>query len=177
MKVNLNDNRYIEILVDEQQNIVIFPISKSEVTEKNSDGTVGEYEYHCAYFPIELKWQYTKEQLAEKIEFGLGEWNKHKCYERFDGKNTLEEKYFGIKGFQNAVRGKKQLYLGWNNIEGKFVSLSLPVKRGYAYYGIKNILLNEKADWIDYAETVLKLLDLDLSKECAFRSFKKQLNI
>ena len=161
MNINLKDGRRINLYVDEEKNIVIFPISKTKETVQLSDGTVA-YKYHTAYFPIELKVPYTAEQLAEKIEYGIEQWNCHECYKYFSGRNTFEEKYYGIKGFKNAIKGKVFLSLGYDEYDGKYVKLFAPMKRGYAYYMMAKKELFEDADWIDFANAVIELMNADI---------------
>lgn len=171
MDVNFENFKWIEILTDEANNIVIFPVSKS--IQKNDD----EYIYRVAYHPIELKDPFDAEELAKKIEIGFNEWNKYECYEHFSGKNTFEEKYYNTKGFKEAIKGKKHLRLGWDDIQGKYVSLSLPCKRGYAYLGIKDVKLPSEASWIDYAKVVIELISMDLTQIRSYKIYKSKLNI
>ena len=164
--------RIVKMLVDENKNIVIFPLSK---VNKNDDDATADYGE--AYFPIELMSPYTVEELAKKIEEGFNEWNKHKCYPEWEGKNTFEEKYYGIKGFKNAVKGKKFLSLHLDNYFGNEVSLMLPMKRGYAYLRIKSICLDDEAECIDFAKAVISLIDLDLETISAYKSQRSKFNI
>ncbi len=170
MKTDLSDFRSIELLEDEKHNIVIFPVSKSD--KLLDDGI--NYEYHTAYYPIELNYPYKAEDLADKIKEGIDLWNKYPC---FNQKNTFEEKYYEIKGFKNAVFGKKYISLGWNDFEGKYISLMLPLKRGYGYMGIETISLKEDANYLDYSNAVIDLLNLDIAKHARFKLYKKMLNI
>lgn len=66
MKVNYEDFRTIIILVDQQKNIVIFPMSKTDYPIELADGTMIEYLYLPAYYPIELNYPYTATELAKK---------------------------------------------------------------------------------------------------------------
>lgn len=65
MKVNLADFRTIVLLVDEQKNIVIFPISKSDFPIELADGSFEEFGYLPAYYPIELKYPYDTKDLEK----------------------------------------------------------------------------------------------------------------
>lgn len=171
MENDLKEFRSITMIVDESNNIVIFPVSKSN--ELFEDGE--NYAYHEAYHPIELLAPYNKEELAEKISEGINTWNLYPAYENYTGKNTFEEKYFGIKGFKNAVLGKRLIALGWDDISGKEVNISCPLKRGYGYYCIKIVKLNDDADYLDFADTVIDLISIDLTKESTFKRYKKLL--
>ncbi len=177
MKVDFEDFRSIDMLVDCEKNIVIFPVSKSKLPGTLPDGTIIEDDYLTAYFPIELKYPYTQKELAEKIKYGIEQWNVHECYENFSGRNTFEEKYYGIKGFKNAVKGKLFIDLGWNDILGKYVSLSMPLKRGYAYIGIDDVKLPDDADWMDFADAVIKYINMDLTSLRPYKTYKRDLNI
>ncbi len=173
METNLYDFRSITLLVDESKNVVIFPTSN---LTKEIDKDTGEPAFRTSYYPIELKYPYTLEELADKIEEGIGEWCKHPAYTDFSGKNTFEEKYYGIKGFKNAVRGKRYIGVAWDDIGGKRVSLSLPWKRGYTYMGIKSIKLPPDADWMDFAKAVMELINIDVTTLSSFKTYKKNLN-
>jgi hypothetical protein len=133
MKIDIQDGRDIIILVDENNNIVIFPISALGYEVPDSQGEMYE-PYWPAYFPIEVKHPYTEAELAEKIEYAFSQWCKHPCYDKGrDGKNTFEEKYYGVQGFKNAIKGKRYICAGWNDMVGVRVIISMPLKRGYAY--------------------------------------------
>ncbi|WP_133051128.1 hypothetical protein, partial [Ruminiclostridium hungatei] len=153
MDTDLKNFRYVSLLVDKDKNIVIFPISKSN--KLLDDGV--SYAYYEAYEPIELTYPYESKDLALKIGEGIEAWNEYTPYE---SKKTFEEKYYGIKGFKNASLGKKYITLGWNDIESKYISLGLPLKKGYGYMGIESIKLKEDADYLDYANAVIDLINL-----------------
>ena len=174
MGIEFSNNRAIELFVDDQKNIVIFPKSKSDGSRKEmvKDG------YYVAYYPIELKYPYTAHELAEKIKCGFDEWDKHECYGNYTGRNTFEEKYYGIKGFKNATKGKLNLDIICNNrFLGNKVSLLLPAKRGYAYLGIKSVKLADDADYIDYANAVINLINTDFTSLKSYKVYKSKLNI
>ena len=177
MKVDLKDFRSVEILVNSEKDIVIFPISKTDHPIELADGSIEEFGYMTAYYPIELKNPYTIDALAQKIEFGIEQWDKHKCYENFSGKNTFEEKYYGIKGFKNAVKGNLYITLGWDDIQGKYVSLSVPLKRGYAYIVLDDKRLPDDADWIDFANVVMEYINMDIKELSSFKTYKSKLNL
>ncbi len=174
METDLYEFRSVKLMVDEAKNIVIFPTSN--ITDIISEYT-NEPAYLTAYYPIELKHPYTLEELAAKIEEGIGEWCKHPAYTNFSGKNTFEEKYYGIKGFKNAVRGKRHISVAWDDIGGKRVSLSLPWNRGYTYMGMKHIKLPPDADWMNFAKAVIELINVDVTTLRSFKTYKKDLNL
>lgn len=174
---NLMDGRYINILVNQGKDIVIFPRSKSQKPVELADGTLAEGVYLTAYYPIELKYPYDRNELAEKIEFGIEQWDKHPCYDDDKEKRTFEEKYYGVNGFKKAVKGTLYFDLGWDEIQGKYVALSLPCKRGYAYLVIKREKLSSDATWVDFADTVINFINMDLNEIDSFKRFKKSLNI
>ncbi len=173
MKVNFKDFRYIKILADQTKDIVIFPIGIVELI----DGSDAEFEYNVAYYPIELKYPYTATELAVKIQYGIEQWGMHKCYDDFSGKNTFEEKYYGIKGFKNAVKGNLYFRLGWDDIQGKYVSLLMPLKRGYAYIGLDKTQLSDEADWLDFANAIIEYINMDITKLKTFKTYKSKLNL
>ncbi len=177
MKVNFEDFRRIDMLVDCEKNIVIFPTSKSKLPITLADGTITEDLYLTAYYPIELKSPYTQEELAEKIEYGIKQWNVHECYDDSVEKRTFEEKYYGVKGFKNAVKGKLYISLGWDDIQGKYVSLCVPWKSGYAYMGLDHVKLPDDADWMDFADAVIKYINMDLTTLKSYKTYKRDLNI
>ncbi len=177
MKVNFEDFRSITILVDTEKNIVIFPISWSDVPHELPDGSIDDGGYFEAYYPIELKYPYTKEALAEKIQYGIELWNVHPCYLREKhGNVTFEAKYKGIKSFRKAVKGFLYMSLGWNDISGKYVSLFVPWKSAYAYIGIDDTKLEDDADWLDFAEVVMKYVNMDVTTLNSFKISKRSIN-
>ena len=161
MEVNYNDERCIDIIVDENKNIVIFPSSESKIPFTKADGSVQYGVYLVAYHPIELFFPYTNEELAEKIKYGIEQWGIHECYTDKYKTGTFEEKYYSVKGFKKAIRGKRYFDLGWNYIQKKYVSFSLPWKSSYSYIGIDTKQLSDNADWLDYANTVIEYINCD----------------
>lgn len=172
MKVDFSESRDIEILVDENKNLIILPFGKYEKIFTHADGTTTDNAYFPACYPIELKFPYTNTELAEKIELGIKEYGKHKCYE-----GVYEEKVYGVKGFKKAMKGKSMIRLGWNFVEGKVVALYYPDKRGYSYTGIQRKILAKDADWMDFADTVLELINLDITTLDKYKTYKSQLNL
>ena len=178
MKVNLADFRTIVLLVDEQKNIVIFPISKSDFPIEFADGSFEEFGYLPAYYPIELKYPYDTKDLAKKIECGIEQWDKHPCYqEKLNNMLTFEEKYYGIKGFKKASKGKLYIRLGWDDIQGKYITLCVPAKRGYAYFGLDDIQLPKDADWSAFADEVIKYVNMDITRLDSFKTYESKLNL
>ena len=174
---NFWDFRTVNIHVNNGKDIVIFPYSKCETAIELADGTLVNGMYIPAYYPIELKYPYTRNELAEKIKYGIEQWDKYPCYDDKKEKQTYEEKYYGINGFKNAVKGNRYFNLGWDELQGKFVTLSLPCKKGYAYLGITERKLSDDADWFDFADIVIELIDMDLSELGTFKTFKSKLNL
>lgn len=171
--LKFTEARDIVLFADENKNIVIFPqsISDGSGIDMIKDGS------YAALYPIELKYPYTATELSEKIEEGFMEWNKHECYNNFSGKNTYEEKYFGIKGFKNAVKGKKYFAVDWGcKFFGNSIRFQMPLKRGYAYLVIKKVKLADDADYIDYANAIIDLLNLDLTTDKYYKLMKDKLN-
>lgn len=171
---NLNDFKYIMLLVN-RESIAIFPISKSERSVVLADGSKEEA-FLPVFQPIEIKFPFNREELARKIEYGMNQWNKHKCYD-VDSPQTLEEKYYNIKGYKKAVKGIRNITLGWDDIQGKYVSLSLPVKSGNGYIGIDDTELAVDATWEDYAKVVLTYVNADLTEFSAYKTYKTKLNL
>lgn len=171
MDTDLNDYRSIEMLVDENNNIAVFPQSKNP----DYDGDDWTPMYLPSKTPYELKTPYTAEELAAIIEKGILAWERHDPYT--DKKMSIEEYYYKIKGFKKATLGKKLVSLGWDDIGGKGVSLLLPWRTGRTYMGIENIKLPDDADWIDFAKAVLELINLDLPSHHRFKGYKSRLNL
>lgn len=156
MKVDLSKFNAIDILVDENKNIAAFPSGSYEDRKYIEDGKVR------VYVPIELKNPYTVNELADVIKQAMLSEDNELFFIYDQNKNkTYEEVYYGIKGFKNAMKGKKLIDLGWNDRWGKYVSLMLPDKRVYSYTGVKLLYLDDSADWIDFAEAVLSLIDIN----------------
>ena len=176
MKIDIQDGRRITILVDENKNIVIFPISALGYEIPDLQGEMYE-PYWEAYFPIEVKFPYTEAEVAKKIEYAFSQWCKHPCYERMDEKNTFEEKYYGIKYFKNAIKGKRYISAGWGNMLGVNVNFSMPCKGAYAYMGIDKIKLDTTANEYDFAKAVIHFANVDLETLKTFKTYKRSLII
>ncbi len=178
MYVDLSDFKSLIILVDCSKNIAMFPKSRTkELLPDHPDG-IECYGYFPAYVPTELSYPYNKKVLAEKLELVMGQWCQFPClYETCNSKKFLEGEYYGTKSFRTATKGKKMIYVGWNGIEGKYVSLLLPCKSGKAYLGIISEKLSPDADWEDFAEVVINLIEKDLSTVESFKVFKRKLNL
>lgn len=158
MEVKFNEQKMIDILVDENRNIAIFT---GELID-----SIGEYKKIMYYICTELKAPYTESELADAIKIAMTEENKQPffCYDQKKNK-TYEEVYYGIKGFNKAMKGKRMVDVGYNNRWGKYASLNMPDKRGYSYTGVNLLYLDDNADWEDYAKGVIKLIDFDPKKD------------
>lgn len=161
MKVNFDEYKRIEILIDENENIAIF--SRGSLDNVN---TVDDFKGFMINVPVELKTPYTAKELADAIEYAMNGENKEPYFLYDPGINkTYEEVYYGIKGFNKAMKGKRLIDIGWNDRWGKYASLMLPDKRGYGYTGVKLMYLDDDADWIDFAESVITLIKYDPKKD------------
>lgn len=165
--------RAIDLFVDKEKNIVIFPLGPGIKEDPMGNMREGMY---TAYYPIELKYPYDAEQLAKKIEEGVDEWGKHPAYDNFSGKNTFEEKYYGIKGFKNAIRGKKHITIVFN-YEWFDLLFQLPARTGYAYMFIEEISLPENPSYLDYAKKVIEIINTDVNDFKNYKRLKSQLLI
>lgn len=169
------DFKYIMMLSDMDKNIVIFPISKSEKPVVLADGSEEEA-YLPAFYPIELKKPFGVEELSKHIQLGIEQWNVHQCYD-IDSSQALEEKYYGKNGCKNATKGIRHITLGWDDIQGKYVSLSLPLKNGSGYIGIDETILPDDATWEDFSKVVMYYVNSDNADFSEFKTFRNKLNI
>lgn len=161
MKVNYEEYERVDILVDENENIAIF--STSSVDNLNVDDNFRGFMVNA---PVELKTPYTINELANAIKCAMIKENIKPYFLYDQRKNkTYEELYYGIKGFNKAMKGKRLIDIGWNDRWGKYASLMLPDKRGYSYTGVKLLYLDDDADWIDFAESVITLIKYDPKKD------------
>jgi len=124
---------------------------------------------------FELKYPYTTEELADEIEKGINAWNRLEPYTSKRG--SIEEYYYKISGFKKATLGKKLIEVNLDRINGNRVSIMLPVKAGKYYLGMTHISLAEDADWLDFAKAVIELVEMDITKVSAYKTFKRKLNI
>lgn len=178
MRPDFEEFRKISMLVSPNKDLVIFPASMSHFPFELADGSIISTVCLPAYFPIELKYPYTASELADKIQYGIEQWGRHPCFENHSGKNTLEEKYYGVKGFKNAVKGNLHITVTINcEVEGNSVYLSMPRKRGYAYLGLDKIYLPADAEWLDFAEATLKFINMDITQLRSYKILKSDLNI
>jgi len=178
MEINLAERRCIDILVDQDKNIVLFPYGKSTEPIDYPPGVDKEnapkFFFSAAEYPIELNFPFSEQLLADNIEFAFEEWGKHKCYPE---SKKFEVEYYGIKGFKNAMKGKRYITVSYDVYSGIRVRLYLPRKAGYSYYELANTKLPEDANWIDFAKAVLHYINIDVSTLDTFRTFKRELNI
>ena len=154
--------------------MAIFPRSLSDFSVELADGSISEAEWLVAYHPIEVPYPYTVEELAEAIEEGIHLWNKFPCYRK---KKTYEAQYYGVGSFRAAMKGKRYIRLGWDEIAGKYVWLSFPTKSAYAYIGLEDIRLPDEADWIDFAKEVIKYVAVGVTTLRSYKVNKKYLNL
>ena len=169
----------VDIFVDENNDIAIFtygtkgqPFEEVDLYGDIEEREVTAEEYNEVYkkdngfanHPVELKAPYRAEEVAEALKFSVSKENVNPYY-YFDNKKikTLEEMYYGIKGYTKATKGKKIIDIGRNTGWGKYASLNKYDRTGY--HGIKLIYLDEKADWIDFDESVIKLINYDPKKD------------
>ena len=65
MKVDLKEFRWIDIYVNEEKDIVIFPQSETNEPQEMADGTILNEPWFCtAYYPIELKISIYKRRIS-----------------------------------------------------------------------------------------------------------------
>lgn len=178
--------RVIDIFVDLNKDIVIFPYSEIDKPYTLHDGTIVEKSYLPAYFPIELKYPYTIEELSEKLKYAFDQCEIHPCH---TGKQSIQEKYYGIKGKKNAAKGKycinitlydnKILYDDKKkyNYIGKRVVLMLPWKSCNSYMGIAYTEFPSAPTWEDLANTAIYYINADLKEFEAYRVYKRDLNM
>lgn len=171
MKNNLIEFRDINIYVDDENNIAIF--SKSKNPEFNND--IDSPMYLLSRTPFELLYPYSLEELAKCIKDGICAWDKQEPY--IDSKKSIEEYYYNLKGFRSATYKKKLISLGWNDIEGKYVSLYLPFKTKRYYIEAKSTQLSDDADWIDFAKVVMDYINIDVTQLSIYRTYKSKLNL
>ena len=95
----------------------------------------------------------------------------------YSKKITIEEYYYHKKGFKTATKGKRLITLGWDDIGGKEVSISMPVKKGKYYMGLETIHLPDDADWIDFAKAIITLISKPIEELDGYKTFRKMLNI
>ena len=170
----MQESKIIQLFSDNTGNIVIFPFS-TFTNAPLADGLEEGWPY-TAYYPIELKANYDMENLSQKIREGFDCWCKYPHYNNFTGKNTYEEKYFGIKGLKKAVLGKKLIRVTFDVEDGYRISLSLPTKgRGYEYLRIESTHLAKNASIIEVAQSVSELINLDLNSNETYRVLRKNL--
>lgn len=178
MLVDFNEFRSVNILVSSNKNLAVFPLSKASYPVFDVKGKAINDAYFAAFPPFLLDYPYSREALAETIQKGIEAWDKYECFKDGQGnKITYEEVYYGVKGFKKAVKGIRYISLGWNIIDGKYIDLSLPLKKGYAYLIMDRYSLSNDADWDDFAEAVLKYVNSDLDVFPPFKTFKNKLNL
>ena len=183
MLTNLSEYRDIEIYIDEQANVAIYPQAKNpnyeehdldDILHKRMDASTVPM-HIPAKEPIELKMPYRIEDVANAIEEAFGLWEK--CEPLSLRTKTIEEHYYKIKGFKRASFGKKMISAGWDDYRGKYVDLSVPSKTGTYYWTLKKITLAKEADWTDFANAVLELIHTDITQLSAYKTYKSKLNI
>ena len=62
-------------------------------------------------------------------------------------------------------------------MQGKYVSLLLPCKSGYQYLGVDEVILDEAADWMDYANAVIKFVEICIDDIPYVKQMKRKLNL
>ena len=171
------ERKFVDILVDANNNLAIFSMAKNP---DKIEGDVWSPIWLPAQNPIELRAPYTAEELSVALARGINAWESGEVLPL--GKSSLAEFYYQIKGFKKATLGTKYVNLGWcpgwGPGRGKYVWIELPMNRnkGHAYMGIEFKNLPDDADWMDFANTLLGLLDMDLTKTKTYQVYKSKLN-
>lgn len=166
---NLYDSKYVDIYIDENNNIAVSPICEKLISNDGNE----IYEYLPSIEFYELRYPYSYEDVAKVIEKGIKAYNNCVPY---IGKMTIEEYYYKIKGFKAATYRKKLITIGWDDIGGKNISISIPTKRGKYYMDIISKILPDDSDWNDFSRETIELINTDLTKTETFRTFKEKLN-
>ena len=172
MDMNLQELRTLQILVDKDDRLAIFSMTKNP---KKIEGDVWSPVWLAAKNPIELQPPFTVDELADALERSMNAWGTGEPI--FEDRISLTEYYYKIKGFKKASLGTKYVGLGWKPGLGKFISIMLPMKTKRCYIGIKLQNLPDDADWMDFANTLLESLSMDLTQLSSYKTYKRQLNI
>ncbi len=172
---------FIDMFVDENKNVVIFPTNwTNEPIEQMSGGPEPEmaYAYLSCYYPIELKYPYTTAELSEKIKAGLDECGKHDCHTELSGQKIIEAKYYGVKSFKRATYGKRYITLSYDpEGEDGDVALFLPTTTAYLYISMfPPRKMPKRATLTDYAKVVMEFIEADVTQLDEFKKNRKRLN-
>lgn len=174
--MELSEERFAYIYLDEQHNMAIFPFTKNPnyTTWNHPDPFTAEPQYTFGKSPIELAYPYSAQTLAEALQRAIEQWNKEEAYT--NTRVSIEEHYYKIKGFKKASLGKRLVVFGLNTPSGHEISLSLPAKSKY-YLTLANRSLPADATWMDFAHTILELVHTDVATLPAYKTFKSKLNV
>lgn len=184
MEIAFNKGRNIDILVNGNKDLAIFSfvLNPDYTFDTNPKWSTNPIEWPPKTLPVfysktafELKYPYTAEELSMMIEAGINAWNKLEPYT--SQRASIEEYYYKINGFKKATIGKKMIRAGWDGFGKKEVSISLPAKAGKYYLGIENILLPDDANWMDFANAVIDLVEMDITQSSTYKTYKRKLNI
>lgn len=172
------NRKFVDILVDTNNDLAIFSMTRNP---EKIEGDPWSPIWLPSENPMELKTPYTTEELANALECTINAWEKGKVLQL--GKSSLAEYYYKIKGFKKATLGTKYVSLGWcpgwGPGQGKYVVIELPMNRnkGHAYIMIEKRNLPDDATWMDFANTLIELLNMDLTQLSSYKTYKRQLNI
>jgi len=172
MEMNLHEFRSLRILVDKDNRLAIFSMTKNP---KKIEGDVWSPVWVATEDPIELQPPFTAEELADALERSIRAWGTEEPI--FEDRVTLTEHRYKIKGFKKASLGTKFVGLGWRPRVGKYVSVMLPMKTKRCHMGIEHRSLPDDATWMDFAHTLIELLNIDLTQLSSYKTYKRQLNI
>lgn len=176
MKTNLSETRRIHIYVDETGNLVIFSFTTNpDYVAGNDDIFSGPPPVVPAKAPIELREPFSVEELAHAIQEGIDRWNKGEPY--INKRKSIEEFYYKTNGFKKASFGKRLFSLGWDDIGGKNISISLPSKTGKFYWTMHSLRLSDDADWVDFANALIELINADVTQFPPYKTFRRKLNV
>jgi len=175
----MEKKRWIVILARPLRDIAIFPVSRATYLSIGAQGEIHEGVHYPAFPPITLNYPYEINELADAIMQGISLWEVHDCFEDGQGnKKTFEEVFYDIKGFKNASKGIRLIYVYTDTASfDNTVDVSLPTKSGYAYLGIDETTLKSGATWLDFADIVDRYANMDLEELKSFKLYKKKLNI
>jgi hypothetical protein len=139
----------VHIYADSSQNLILIPTGES----KKWGGTL---EIEAV---TELKAPYSDEQLEQELINSMD-----RCYSLKPDESLKEsvlEKFLGIKGFSKACKGLKIILFEWLAKDGFFFTPTNKVKgEGYLHLSEQKISLGKSFNKGDLANTVKKAIEL-----------------
>ena len=134
----------------------------------------------CSQNPIVLSYPYTAEDVMTAYQQTMRNINRFPPYSRNkrDWKKDPIMFYTGKNKFREATYGKRLILADWDQEKANSrVSLNLPCKTSGMWWGIETAHYSDENTMHDFAATIVRFAQMDLTNHSSVRVYKSILNL